>query len=512
MRRGALGNTDADPVEISRPAGRTGPAKRYLTAPKWSRLSEWTSRAYGRSPGTARNLTGWGQMRPRAAKRWPSRTSARQNTWLRTNWRTWRNSGGDGPPTAAPSRGGAAERDAESAAYAARGGRATVSAAPEGAIALSPKNPFDDPKAWASPAEAANAINAYRALPEGDRRAAVAASYKKDLVRVLAALSAVDQVQTFVDPLREITRWVEEDETRASAKMSDDDIAAEQAKFQIKQAADDAKAKADAAAKLKGTKPAPPTAAEKEQARKDAVASTSLPQTTKSWWDSLSPAQQKTWTDRGNAAIAKVVSFAQVNHPELKITAANFNLDFKGIENVGATAVAAGSPAIVGKNFVVAAELNPAYVMDVVVHEIFGHPEYGTYGTEYHFALYDKAEAKIPGYVKPAEGTSERKTERDAFAYQETEIFAVLRSMPFRTSPTAADAPSVPNLDTQALIDWHIDEMKKQWSPTVIVPLLRGLRMRLVIDPRIRVAALAVFDKAVAAKFDAKTRDAVKAE
>jgi hypothetical protein len=404
------------------------------------------------------------------------------------------------------------ERDAERAAsVAASGGRARVSAAPGGALALSPKNPFDDPKAWSSAAEAAKAMTAYQALPEADRRAAVAASYKTDLIRVLINLSASDRVKTFVDPLREIGRWVEELETRASSGMSDDQIAAEQAKFFIKRAADDAKVAADAAAKAKGVASAPPTPAEIEKARKDAVSATSIAKTTTTWWGGLSAADKTSWTTRGNAAIDAVVKHATAKHPELGITKASFDLDFPGIEARGARVVAAGNPAKVGKAFVTSVELNPAYVMDVVVHEVYGHPEYGSYGSEYHLALYDLASTKVPGYVKPAAGSSARTTEIDAYAYQETEIYAVLRSMSYRTSPTAADAPKVPNLDTQALVNWHVKLMKEQWAPTLIGAILRGLRRRLLIDPRISGAALTVFDKAVETNFNAKTRAAVAA-
>lgn len=419
-----------------------------------------------------------------------------------------------GPPAGArsPDRSAPSERDAQRAGLAAaRGSPAAVSSAPGGAFAFSPKNPFDDPKAWASAAGAAAAMKAYQALARADRQAAVAASYKKDLVRVLGSLSAGDQVHTFVDPLREIALWVEQEETRASSGMTDEQIAGEQAKFLIKQAADAAKAAADAAAKAKGIKAAPPTAAQIEQARKDAVAATSIPKSKGGWWAPLSPAEKANWITRGNAAIAAVVKYAAAKHPELAVTAASFKLDFPAIEARGATVIAAGNPAQVGRAFVISAELNPAYVMDIVVHEVFGHPEYGTYGTEYQFGLYDKAAAKIPGYVKPAAGSGERETELDAYAYQETEIYAILRSMAYRTNPTKADAPKVPNLDTQGLIDWHVGFMKQQWSPTVIVAILRGLRRRLVIDPRISAAALKVFDSAVDKNFGAKMRVTIAA-
>jgi hypothetical protein len=146
----------------------------------------------------------------------------------------------------------------------------------------------------------------------------------------------------------------------------------------------------------------------------------------------------------------------------------------------------------------------------VVVHEVAGHPEYGVYGTEYHLALYDAAMAKMPGYAKPAAGSAARRTEIDAYAYQETEMYSVLRSMPYRTAPKPADVGKVPNLDTQTIVTWRVGLMKQQWAPTLIVPILRGYRMRLVIDPRITGVALGVFDKAVLASFDAATAAAVK--
>jgi hypothetical protein len=145
----------------------------------------------------------------------------------------------------------------------------------------------------------------------------------------------------------------------------------------------------------------------------------------------------------------------------------------------------------------------------VVVHEVFGHPEYGPYGNEYHLSLYDKAAAKVAGYTKPAAGSADRTTELDAYAYQETEIYAVLRSMSYRTAPTKAHAAQVPDLDTQGLVDWHVDLMKQQWSPKLIVAILRGLRKRLAVDPRITPEARKVFDKAITKNFGPVTRAAV---
>lgn len=408
--------------------------------------------------------------------------------------------------------GDSSERDATRASTnVATGSRPNVSQSRTASLAFSPKNPFDDPAAWKDAVGAAKALDAYKALPEVDRRAAVATSYKLDLVKVLASLSAADKVKKYVSEIREITRWVEEEETHASSGMTDDAIAVEQAKFMKAEA--EAAAKAAAALKApKGPPPPPPSAADVETERKKKVEETSIKTPVASGWDALGAGAQAGWILRGSAAVAKVVMHMSAKHPELAITASKFRVAFKDVESRGTNVMAfgesdgaGGTRAAVGFTFTTAVELDPAYAADVVVHEVFGHPEYGTYGTEYHLKLYDLASAKIPGYIKPAAGTAARTTEIDAYAYQETEIYSVLRSMAYHTAPKPADVGKVPNLDTQTIVTWRVGLMKKQWSPTLIVAIVRGLRRRLVIDPRINAAALAVFDKAVSANFTAAT-------
>jgi hypothetical protein len=378
------------------------------------------------------------------------------------------------------------------------------------------KNPFNDPTAFKDAPSAAKAIEDYKALVLVDRRDSVKGSYKKDLVRVLAALSRADQVQKYRDPIREITRWVEEEETRASAAMTDDQIATTQKDFLKKQA--EAAAAAEVAKKAPKDKPPPkPTQAEVEAERKKQVESTSIKPAGPSGWDAMSAKEKADWTTAGNDAVKKVVAHANAKHPELALKDTHFRVAFKDVEKRGATVIAfgesdgaGGTRAAVGFAFVRAVKLDPAYVMDVVVHEVAGHPEYGRYGTEYHLALYDAAMAKTPGYIKPAGGTPARTSEIDAYAYQETEMYSVLRSMPYRTAPKPADVGKVPNLDTRTIVTYRVGLMKKQWAPTLIVPILRGYRMRLVIDPRITAAALKVFDDAVLTNFDAATLAKVK--
>jgi hypothetical protein len=374
------------------------------------------------------------------------------------------------------------------------------------------KNPFTDAAAWKDAAGATKAVDAYVGLSAADRFTAVKESYTKHLAWVLGTLPKADQAHKYRDAIREITRLVEEIETRASAGLTDDQIATTQRDFLKKQAEDAAAAEAAKKAPPKKGPPPKPTQAEVEQQRKKQVESTSIPPPKPSGWDAMAPKEQKKWTDRAKAAVAKVVAHAKAKHPEIGLTDKMFRIAFKDVESRGANVVAfgesdgaGGTRAAIGFAFVTAVELNPAYVMDVVVHEVSGHPEYGTYGTEYHLALYDAAMAKTPGYVKPAAGSAARRSEIDAYAYQETEMYSVLRSMPYRTGPAPADVGKVPNLDTQVIVTWRVGLMKKQWAPALIVPILRGFKMRLVIDPRITGAAMNVFFNAVKANFDAAT-------
>ncbi len=52
---------------------------------------------------------------------------------------------------------------------------------------------------------------------------------------------------------------------------------------------------------------------------------------------------------------------------------------------------------------------------------------------------------------------------------------------------------------------FRLKHIKNQWAPSLVVSIMRGLRARLLADPRITPAAIVVFDKAVAKTFDAAT-------
>lgn len=424
----------------------------------------------------------------------------------------------DGPTVArAPAPDAQLEADADRAATGAlqvlHGGATGPRGLPALRSGLRLQRCGGDPHAWdkintiTDAAGAKKAIEAYQKMDKKDRRAAVKATYKGDLTRVLALLAPADQVGKYNGALAEIGRIVEEEETRSVAAMTDDQIATTQRDFLKKQAEDAAIAAAKAKQPKDAPPPPPPTEAEVEAERKKKVEEHSIPKAPPP--PPMTDAEKAAWHARGVAAVAKVVDYAKKHYPELGITAANFDIAFDKVQARGANVVAAGSPAQIGYAFVTAVEADPAYVMDVVVHEVFGHPGYGTYGTEYHLALYDKAMSSMPGYKKPAEGSPERTTELDTYAYQETEIYAVLRGAPYRTAPKPADVGKVPPLDPKGLVRWHIGLMRDSWAPKLLVPILRGLKMRLVVDPRITGMAMGIFYDSVKAELDAATAAAV---
>jgi hypothetical protein len=167
--------------------------------------------------------------------------------------------------------------------------------------------------------------------------------------------------------------------------------------------------------------------------------------------------------------------------------------------------------AVVGFRFVELAKINPAYVLNDIVHELHGHPEYGAYGTEYHLALYDKAAAKIRGYSRPA--GAERTVEIDAYAYQETELYSLMRELPYYRPVSKADAAKgVRRGDPADLIADRLANIKRQWEPRVAISLLHGLAVRFRSDPRLAPGALAAFEAGVRKLFTKAEAKAILAQ
>ena len=369
-------------------------------------------------------------------------------------------------------------------------------------------------RAGMTDADARNALSIYKKLSNAERQKAFNRSYPSgEITRLLFALKAVDAAGPYRDEVAEILRWVEEAETRKASGLTDNQMAEVQAKFKQGESEKEAQAKITAKT-AKGVTPPKPSTKEVEEARKEKMEQTSIAPTTVTTWDKKSKVDKDAWMKRGETVIKALVTYAAKKHPDLKLAESHFLADFGGVEKRGQRVLAygqsngkGGKVAVFGFRFVEAAEANSAYVMSVVVHEVFGHPEYGDYGTEYHLALYDKAQAKMPGYTKPAAGTPERRSEIDAYAYQETEIYSLLRSFSYHTPIAAADAgKGLVSIDPASTVEARLGLIKQQWEPTLSVSIVRGLYQRLLQDPRITGLALNAFKAGVKLRFPAESK------
>jgi hypothetical protein len=228
------------------------------------------------------------------------------------------------------------------------------------------------------------------------------------------------------------------------------------------------------------------------------VASTSIaPQTV-----TMTPQQAALINSQNQALIPGLIQYAAQHHPQLHLQASQIQVDAKAINDrgQGIIAFASGGKAVVGESFRDAAQANFAYVMPTLVHELFGHPDYGPYGTEYGLKVYDAAAAKMPGYVQPT--GAGRTSEVDAYAYQETEIFSLLREVDYYVPVTAAhqNLASV-NYDPAPEIANRMGLIKTQFERRVALSLVRGLALRIHADPRLSAKAKKTFDAAVKKAF-----------
>jgi hypothetical protein len=360
---------------------------------------------------------------------------------------------------------------------------------------------LDGKTPWTAPV-AKKTLDYYRGLSEGDKAAIFTKTFPTGRLQLLmGALPPDDAGGAYNDAVQDILRRVQRAGALESAKSSgladEGAMARSQATFM--------EAKNRPAAQAALPVGVAPTTAQIAAQQASQVASTSIAPSV----NTLTAPQIASWTTRANAAVATVVTYAAAHYPELHLTAADFHVDIVGIETRGVGVIAYGENiggkrvATVGRTFVRYVDKNPAYAMSAVYHELHGHPEYGPYsqpGSEYGLELYDKSAALMPGYVKPA--GAGRTSEVDAFGYQETEIYSLLRSLPYHTPLAPADAALQPDyVDPEPTVKNHIASIKIQWEPKVAKALLRGLYVRLRMDPTINAAALHAFERSVKANY-----------
>ena len=289
----------------------------------------------------------------------------------------------------------------------------------------------------------------------------------------------------------------------AQGLANQDALATEQANHMIAQ-----NTAAATAAQAPGTTAAP-TAAEIAAQQKAQVSQTSIaPQVA-----TLTPEKEKELTTKAEAAVTVFVAWVKSAHPELPITKTNFQVKVREVFDRGdgiiafAGAMVGGVPTcVVGESFTMAATANPAYALPTVVHELWGHNDYGAYGAggvELGLTVYDQAAAKMPGYTQPTGDA--RTSELDAYAYQETEIYSLMREVPYYTPNAPKDTAKLDsiNYDPAPTISSRIGLMKQQFAPKVAISLAHGLYQRFKIDPRLDPKALKAFEDGVRQNFSA---------
>lgn len=242
----------------------------------------------------------------------------------------------------------------------------------------------------------------------------------------------------------------------------------------------------------------------------------------------MSAAREAMLTRDAEAAVATFVSWVNQVHPELQISAASFRVAIREVFNRGARVVAfadspgrggcgggSGTPrCVVGETFATAVRANPAYALPVVVHELFGHNEYGEYGargSELNLEIYDDAAGAMPGYRRPAQGSPARLREIDAYAYQETEIYSLMRQLEYFTPVAPAHSGlDTGNFDPASTIVARVGLIVQQYEPRVAESLLRGMYVRFRADPRLVAKALAAFELGVRTHLPARAGDVLR--
>jgi hypothetical protein len=144
----------------------------------------------------------------------------------------------------------------------------------------------------------------------------------------------------------------------------------------------------------------------------------------------------------------------------------------------------------VGKSWVETAESDPTNVFENIVHELGGHLEYGS------TASWDIMQGTLAA-LPPAERSIAESGPRhlySAYQYMETEIYAELRELPFRTPGSRGDDPATN-------VEEELNDLKAAFAPTIAQAIVRSFRRRIQLDSRITDEARALFDEKVEVVF-----------
>jgi hypothetical protein len=307
------------------------------------------------------------------------------------------------------------------------------------------------------------------------------------LSSALAALGPKNSADPkYADDVHSILRWIEETETRATTGKTDAEMAAVQAPF----------------IKLKSDPKAPK----------------GWGGTKKTRWGAIKDKKTRDdWTKRGNDAIDKMVAYAAGKAPELKLKKSTFELDFDGIDQISLGALATGGSKLgetvkVGFEFIDTVEVDPAYALSTVVHELNGHPMYDEKSGAPNYAakVYQDA-AKL----RPKKDKIDREG-GETFNYWQSEIYSLMKEIPYWTEVTPADVAKplkLPggktstadklNYDPRGAIESWLGEIQGKWEPSLVNGIVRGFYKRVANDPSMAKVSVTEFVKIVKKVFPA---------
>jgi hypothetical protein len=334
-------------------------------------------------------------------------------------------------------------------------------------------------------------MTAYRGLNAASRTSAFQASYSTGRVKaVLSALGPQESASSFGAETRELLGWIRD------AEGNEPWVAGFLGNVEREVAVSEAGISEDEMAQKQATR-------EARRAPARGWGGTTTPR-----FSGLIASEKARWTRRANSAIPIMARYAQRHHPELNVTNATFEWEPTKIDEISLGAVATegsqpGSTVYIGFEFVVLVELNPAYAMSTVAHELLGHATYDEGGSNFQAALYGKSQTIDPSLPSGEE----------TYEYWPSEIYSLLREYPYWTKvadsdqskrlalPGGAKRPQRINYDPRDAIRGLLRQMKDRWDPALHVPLARGYVQRLRVDPHIDPAALKEFEACVRAVF-----------
>lgn len=359
-----------------------------------------------------------------------------------------------------------------------------------------------------TPVEASGLLDAYEALDPADRDAFVRKHHgiavtSSGVTRLLAALSPAER-KTRRGLLSDVLERVQRIAAETTAGKTLVELGAVQGAFMKPEAERLARAKKAADAKKAGVPtPAPVTDADIEAALDAETKRTSrVKATVTNAWDAVAavPGAQAKWNARAAKVITSVVDACNKKDPTLGITAANLKWAPREVAQKAANAFASsGDPISFGMSFVETAEDSPESVVRVVVHEIAGHPEFGSRFRSFEAQVYVEALKQEPSLGSPWD-TEERV---NTFGYFGTEIYAALREVPYEVAVTASAVEKGLSgaIEPAKNIDDSIGLVKIKYAPGVAEAIVQGLYERFRVDPRVSDDALALFERTVARHF-----------